>query len=439
MELVTQPPKGIAKPARPAAPIAGVGFGAKDVPNPVLPGEHFAAAILFFVCGALGLAFVAPDLASGAFYLPRVVAVTHLFALGWIILSIFGALCQFLPVAIGRPLKWQSAAHGTFAVHVVAVASFVAGLALGHRAFILLGASLLAVSLTSFAVNLIAALLSSQDRSVTFWALAGAALFLLITPVYGVLLALNLQGHVHLANRFELVAVHAHVAIIGFVMLVVVGVAHRLLPMFLLSHGASERPAQVSVALLFAASLLLALPLPLAGARMIAAGLLAGAGTIAFLVQAVLFFKERKRKAVDPGMKLAGSGLVGVALALVLSPIALSQGMSQPRLLVAYFLVLLGGISMFVAGHYYKIVPFLVWYHRFGPLVGKRKVPKVAELYQERAVAANGALLVLGWAGIVGAAYLGAGQALRVSALVFSIGTVVLGILIANIAQRKAV
>lgn len=437
MELVSQPPKGLSPPARPRAP--AMGMGAKDVPHPVLPGEHFAAALLFFITGALGLAWIAPDLAHGAFFLPRVVAVVHLFALGWIVLSIFGALCQFLPVAIGRPLRFQGLAHANFAVHIVAVASFVTALSIGHRPLLLLGASLLALSLLGFAANLTATLFSAKERDVTFWALAGAALFLAITPVYGLLLALNLHGYVQLADRFSMVAVHAHIAIVGFVMLVVVGVAHRLLPMFLLSHGASERPAQVSVFLLFAASSLLALPLPFGAARMIAAGILAGLGVIAFLVQAYLFFKERKRKAVDPGMKLAASGLLGVASALVLSPIALSQGMANPKLLVAYFVALLGGLSMFVAGHYYKIVPFLVWYHRFGPLVGKRKVPKVAELYSERAVFINGVLLVLGWVGLAGAAYLGAGQALRISALVLSIGTVLLGILIARIAQRRAV
>ena len=31
--------------------------------------------------------------------------------------------------------------------------------------------------------------------------------------------------------------------------------------------------------------------------------------------------------------------------------------------------MLLGAIALFIAGHYYKIVPFLIWYHRFGPLV----------------------------------------------------------------------
>ncbi len=46
--------------------------------------------------------------------------------------------------------------------------------------------------------------------------------------------------------------------------------------------------------------------------------------------------------------------------------------------------LLIGGVSMFIAGHYFKIVPFIVWYHRFGAQVGKSKVPRVADLYSSR-------------------------------------------------------
>ncbi|NJD11513.1 MAG: hypothetical protein FIB01_14130, partial [Gemmatimonadetes bacterium] len=50
----------------------------------------------------MGLAGIAPDLAAGLYPLPRVQAITHLFTLGWITLSVQGALYQFLPVALGR-------------------------------------------------------------------------------------------------------------------------------------------------------------------------------------------------------------------------------------------------------------------------------------------------------------------------------------------------
>ncbi len=421
------------------APALGPTSGAVDAPPPWLPGQHFAAALAFFVCGAVGLAIVAPDLAMGAFFVSRVAAVVHLFVLGWIVLSIFGALCQFLPVAVGQPVRWRALANAAFATHVSGVALFVGALVTGGHHLLHVGAGLLTIAFVAFAVNLVATLarVSPSERSVTWWALAGAAFFLVLTPAYGVTLALNLHGDVVVHDRFAVVAAHAHVAIVGFVLLVVVGVAHRLLPMFLLSHGASERPAWVATALLATGALVLAVPVG-GSVRFGIAGALVLGGVVAFLVQVAAFFRHRKRKAVDPGMRLAGAGLAGLAVATLLAPLALSRGVSDPHLLSTYFVVLLGGISLFVAGHYYKIVPFIVWYHRFGPLVGKRKVPKVAELYSEVTARIDAAVLVSGWMGIAAGTWAGSATLVRVSAVVLSAGAVLEAIVIARIARRRA-
>ena len=40
----------------------------------------------------------------------------------------------------------------------------------------------------------------------------------------------------------------------------------------------------------------------------------------------------------------------------------------------------MGFIGLIISGHLYKIVPFLVWFERFAPLVGKKKVPMLADM-----------------------------------------------------------
>ncbi len=418
-------------------PVVGVAAAGADVPAPALPGEHFAAALVSFVLGALGLALVASDLARGLFFLPRVVAVVHLFTLGWIVTSIFGALCQFLPVAVGRGLRWAWAAHVSFAAHVVGVGCFVAGMASGRPALVLVGSAGLAAAFVGFAVNLAATLAGVRERGLTWWALCGAAIFLVVTPAYGVVLALNLDGGQLVgASRFTVVAAHAHVAIVGVVLLVMVGVAHRLLPMFLLSHGASERAGAAAVALLFSGAALLALPVG-GGVTHAVAGALAAAGVVAFLIQAATFFRHRRRKAIDPGMRLAAAGLIGLAAAVALAPLALSRGLSDFGLLSTYFAVLLGALSLFVAGHHYKIIPFLVWYHRFGPLVGTRKVPRIAELYSERVAHVDGALLALGWLGLCVGIYTGQAEVVRGAAVALALGAAVEAIVLARVARRR--
>lgn len=424
-------------PARPPLPAALPAGGSTATSPPLaLPGEHFAVALIYFVIGALGLVFIAPDLARGAFFLPRVAAVVHLFTLGWIMLSIFGALCQFLPVAIDRTIRWQRLAHVTFALEATGVAVFTVALVTSTEHGLHAGAVLVGTAFLLGAINLVATLAGATTRSLTWWALAGASLFLAITPIFGVVLAINLHANVLGAARFATIARHVHVAIGGVVLLVMVGVAHKLLPMFLLAHGVGTRWARAAVVLLFIGALVLALPIGgMIGMR--AGATLLGGGLLAFLLQALSYYRHRIRRHIDPGMRLVAAGLVGLAATLVAAPFALAAGLANPRLLVIYHLLLIGAVSLFVAGHYYKIVPFLIWYHRFGPLVGLRPVPRVHELYSGAVASVVVALLVAGWIGLVAGVALASPGVVRASALVFAAGAVVEAVAVASIARRR--
>ena len=115
-------------------------------------------------------------------------------------------------------------------------------------------------------------------------------------------------------------------------------------------------------------------------------------------------------------------GVLAIGLALAW-PAVLNDG--PAHLATAYVVVLVLGISLFVAAHYYKIVPFLVWYHRFGPLAGKRQVPTVSELYSARHATAAGTLLVLGTLTLAAAVALGVPLGARIGALLLVTGTMI--------------
>jgi hypothetical protein len=429
-----------ARPIHAAAPAGGApGAGVPNAPPFLLPGEHFAAALAFWICGAAGLVWVAPDLARGLFPLPRVAAVTHLFTLGWITTTILGALYQFLPVALQVPIRSQRLAHLAFALYVPGLALFVGGLLAAAHPWMLAGAALFGSGLLLFVGNLAATLWRAPQRGLTWWALAAAAVFLTATIVLGVSLAGNLRWNHLGAERFLALGVHLHVAVVGWVMLVMVGVAHRLLPMFLLSHGASERPGWAALVLLATgAGVLLTLHHALSPWAVWSSAALIAAGTFSFLFQAALFLRHRRKPALDPGLRLAMVGLVFLLTALAMAPWFLVQGLAAPRVATAYVIALvLGGISLFVAGHYYKILPFLVWFHRFGPLVGTRAVPRVADLYAASPGNAAVALLGAGAAGLVLATLAGSAGGARAAALLFAAGAAIVTVQMIGIARRR--
>lgn len=243
----TAPEPAPAVARRPAGPAATLGaappsLATRMAPPLLLPGEHFATALVFLLAGVLGVVWAAPDIARGSFAMPRVVATTHLFTLGWITTTIQGALYQFLPVALQTPIRSQRVAHAGLLLYAPGLVLFVSGLMLGRLPLMLSGAALFGTALLLFVGNLAATLHAARERNLSWWALTGAAVALASTVILGVSLAGNLRWGYLGPKRFLAVSVHLHVAIFGWVLLTIVGVAHRLLPMFLLSHGATERP-----------------------------------------------------------------------------------------------------------------------------------------------------------------------------------------------------
>lgn len=431
----THTPPRAPSPA-PSSPL-GVIAGAEAPPFRI-PGIHFGAALLFFVLGGAGLIWVAPELAAGAFLSPRVTAVTHLFTLGWITTSIMGALYQLFPVLLGRQVRWIGVTDATLATWVPGILFFVAGLALQDSRLIVLGAGFLSAAILLFSVNLGASLAGAPRKDLTWWALSSAGVFLLLTMVVGAALATNLRWPFMGAGRISILGTHLHMALVGWVLMVVVGVGHRLLPMFLLSHDAPTGWGKLSVALLASGTGLLFAVHHMANplARLVPP-LLMAAGTGAFLIQALAFFHTRKRPRLDAGMRMAGAGLVLLAAGATLGGWLFLTSFTRPVLATAYVTTLVLALSLFVAGHQYKILPFLVWFHRFGPLAGRERVPTVSELYSARLAGIAAVLLVVGAYGVCLSVALGASFLARPAAGLFAGGALTEALQLAGVARRR--
>lgn len=404
-----------------------------------LPGEHFAAAHAFLLAGAGALVWRAPALAGGAFTDRGLLAATHLVTLGWISTSIMGALYQFLPVALGASVRWERLAHATFFVWTAGVVVFVAGAAGAPPAALPVGAVVLGAAILGFLANLGATLRRAPRRGLTWWCVAGAGTALLGAWALGLLLALNLSTGILGGGRLAVLAIHVHVAVGGWVLLTMIGVSRHLLPMFLLSHGAGDRTGRVAAALVAAGTAGLLLTehvLPVAALRPALGVLAAGAG--AFLLQAATHYRRRRRPRIDPGMRLVAASLVLLALALAAGAIVLLSPAPGPRLATVYGVLLVpGGLALFVAGHHYRIVPFLTWFHRFGPVAAEREVPRVAELFDHRVAHLAGGLLTAGVAAMAGGVLAGRTAACLAGALSFGGGALVAGLQLARVAGRR--
>lgn len=368
----------------PPAPTAGAPVPARS--NVPLAAEHFGAAILYLLAGAVGLVWIAPELAIGAYPSPHVAGITHLFTLGWLTTTIFGALYQLLPVALGAPLRWIKVGHAEFWTFAPGAGVFAAGVVTGNTVLHHVGIGLVGAGVILGVANVAATLPRARSRDVTWAAITIAITFLASTLTLGVILLHNIHTGFLAGARIRVLATHLHVALVGWALVMMVGVSHRLLPMFLLSHGGTTRWTRRSLTLL--ATGVLALSTGLATMQWWAAWLgvaLLEGGVACFLWQARSFYVARVRRQTDVGMHFAGSALTFLLVSALLGPAVLAAGVMHPRLATIYVVVgLLGGIVMYVVGFFYKIVPLLAWTVRFKDRMGKGNAPTIAQMFSAR-------------------------------------------------------
>jgi cbb3-type cytochrome oxidase subunit 1 len=99
-------------------------------PSPLLPLAYLVCAAAAFLAAALGVVWLAPQLA-GHYYHPRILALTHTVTLGWITLAIMGASYQIAPVVLERPIWSERLARWQLGVLAVTVTGMIAHFYLG--------------------------------------------------------------------------------------------------------------------------------------------------------------------------------------------------------------------------------------------------------------------------------------------------------------------
>ena len=402
----------------------------QGTPSLRLPGEHFAAALLFLFAGAIGLIWIAPELADGLYLSPHVAGITHCFTLGWVSMTIFGALYQLLPVALGVSITSERAGHVSFWTFAPGVAIFASGVASSSSLLRDAGVSLMSIGIIVLVVNVALALRRVVKRDVIWAAITTGLTFLSLTLVAGALLAGNLQQGYLGAWRVRVLTMHLHMALLGWVFVMIIGISHRLLPMFLLAHNTDTKWTRRALAMTATGVPLLAIGLvsppglPYAPLSWIGATLIE-VGIACFLTQAVLFFRSRKRPKLDAGLRHAATAVGFLLIAAVLAPFVLAGGVADRHFDIVYILVgLLGGISLYVTGQFYKIVPFLAWMARFRDDMGKKPVPMIAQLYSAHVAHTDLALFVSGIAGMAIGVMAREAMIVRVSAFLFTIAVV---------------
>ena len=375
---------------------------AKMAPPFSLVSKFFLASVLAWVaCWVIALAQW--ESIQGHYFQPLLLGLVHIATLGWITMIIFGAMYQLVPVILEVPLWSVRLGAWHFWIYSFSVIGLIVGFfryTVGSHLDIT--AALVSLASYLFIFNIARTMLSVKHWNLTGYFLLAALSYFFLTVSMGLLLAINL-GHPFISKpHIEYLKIHAHLGLVGWVSMVIMGVALKLLPMFAIAHDFPQKPAWFSFWLVNFGLLGAMVEKTFGETKILYPfyGLLLAAGLILYIVQIILILKIRLRKALDVAMKHAIVSFAFLFIAAVLGIVALFLPSTSPHaasLALAYgFVAIVGFISSLIVGEMYKVVPFLVWYHKYSSSAGIDRVPMLSEMINGRIASIEFYLFTIG-------------------------------------------
>jgi len=371
------------------------GLHLEQAPPLSIPLAFFLTAPLALATAGAALLWIgASALVSG--WSPVTLALAHLGTLGFLGMVMLGALYQMIPVVAGSPVPCIRAAHAVHALLLLGLAGLVSGMGRGAAPHVLVGVAALGVAFPLFLAPVGVALARAPVRNATVSGMRAAIASLLLTVALGTWMALGHAGMGFPGPRPLWLQVHLSVALLGWVGGLISAVSWQVLPMFYLSPPVSRGmqwalQTSLGVGVLLPVAVLVVDAFGLtcpggASARTLAglAALPAGAaiwGLHPLLSMASL--RRRRRRRIDGSLHFWRAGL---AIAPVAGTAAIAALLlPEPRFgLLLGWLAVWGWAGMVVHGMLTRIVPFLVWFHRFAPLIGVVEVPSARGLLPDR-------------------------------------------------------
>lgn len=365
-------------------------FGTQKAPSAsVVTPYYVTAAIAFLIVTTLML--LSAGSFTGHYFQPHLLAITHIAALGWGTMIIFGASHQLLPVVMEVHLYSEKLAAWCYrcllpGVILLAVSfwNFSPGWPMETGALLILTAVIL------YSLNVYATARQNRKWNISAECMVTASWWLLFTATLGTLLVFNLRYAFFPLDHLYYLKIHAHAGMAGWFLLLIMGVASRLVPMFLLSHREPGRLVRWSYYLLNGSLLGFVIMSLVFNTEkywpVFAAAALAAVITYAFFIRHV--WKEAVRKKMDAPMKITLAAIVLMLLPFLLltalASLGSGAGQETVRISLAYGFSILGGfITAIILGQTFKTFPFIIWMHRYKNLAGKTKTPLPRELYRE--------------------------------------------------------
>lgn len=356
------------------------GLSLDQAPPSDIPFRFFFTAPLFSLIAGLLIVYKGMDLFLDR-WLFELIALTHIFTLGWLTMIMMGAFYQMIPVMIGGTVPKINIARWVHGLFVLGVICLTYGIYNENSQVITVSVFSLSISILLFLTQITTALFGVKADRPTVTAMRISALSFLAALGFGLYLAGGYGGLWEFPIERPLITTtHIVLALMGWVGTLIMGVSFHVIPMFYMSSDFANKKSRIIINSTLASLILVPLSLLSGHEKLTLWAAVPGiVAMVYFAFELLIIIKNRKRKKADYTLNFWRVAIGSLLLSLV--AIVVLNFSELEWLPVLFGVLSIIGFAMFTTnGMLYKIIPFLVWFHRFSHLVGKAPVPLLKDI-----------------------------------------------------------
>lgn len=356
-----------------------------QAPPENIPNRFFLTVPIFGFFAGLLIAFKGDGLFLTTWH-NDTIALTHLLTLGWMAMTMIGAIYQMIPVLVGARVPMINLAKIVHVFLTIGVLALVEGLLYYSQWLYYTAIVCVSLAFLIFLLQVIPSVFKVKaDRPVVL-AMRVSVISLLATVILGVMALGGISGWwSYPIERFPMKSMHITYGLLGWIGTLVIGVGFHVIPMFYITTAFPKEKSKLITWGIISTLLLVPqfLWLNLDPLFVIAAGLPALVAIVVFAYIVFDLLKKRRRKIVDTTLHFWKISLFTLPVSIIL--LVLNTWIGSETLLYIFGIIFLIGFSVAITtGMLYKIVPFLVWFHRFSSLVGKPGVPLLKDILKDK-------------------------------------------------------
>ena len=397
-----------------------VGLSTDQAPPISAPVRFFLTAPLFGVLAGFLMFFSDSASLMNRFSMDSIV-ITHTMTIGFLAFIMLGAMTQMLPVLAGAKMpKVMFVTKYSYIFLLIGTLSMLLGLSLGNTllntiAFVGLGSGFLMILIaTALSLKTVVNFNATVKAISTSMIFAFLIVFMGLYLLYGYVANDITQTHLIVAN------IHSVWAIFGFGVILIIGVAFQVLPMFYVAPK-FKRFCKRRVVWLISTGLLLWLFFSAFYEEYaIIAKIWIALFVWAFATTVWLKLSRRKRPISDVTVWYWRAASVFLTLGSFLW--IFDEYFKHEYIVMVAILIGGGFILSIMIGMMYKIIPFLVWFHLNG--MGYMSIPTMNEMINKNLSRLQFILFIASLIGFIFSFYYG--SMLKISALSFIVSMMIL-------------